>query len=1031
MSDISVGVISLDLVIKNKISEQIQGMKGSIAKQLSNALESSAAEASDKLKTGLEKTAESAGAAARRAVQSTMSQAEGAVKAQCERVSYTVQKAFEGFELSSDPTVRLKQQLENTYEKMGTLQKRWQELQASLDSTNDDDVAAKLTDQLNAVESRLLSLQGTAERTSAKLSGETDKLSQAAQAYEEKLQALKEQNAARIEAIEQKAAARVEQINAKTAAMKEQYEAKAAADKEQSAARLEGIESAYQQRIEGLQVKNADLRERLARKSAGSIKKHLSGAFKSIGSISGKALDGLRGKLSKINTSVSSMSKPVSKLGNMIKNAARRIFVMAGVLMLLKNIRSALSEAVKGNEDFASSLNEIKANLSIAFKPIIDAAMPAINALMSGLAAATRQLAEFTNQLFGTTYKKSLEAVKKIKEVGKEAKKNSSYLNSYDVMNVAQSTDSSDSSSSDSGIDYSAINGDGVKLTDWAQRMKDAIKAGDWSGVGALLAEKVNGVFAAVDWEKIRGKAKAAADGIADIFNGFVRGINWSAAGKSIGEGVNTIFATVYELLDRIDFEGFGSSVATGLNSSIKAADFSLVGKTFAKKWNAIIDTLHGFVTTFDFKGLGKGLSDSVNAWFSEVDFSKAGATLSEGIKGILDTGIAFLQNTNWKSIGEKLWTFIKNIDWGGIAAKSAEALGSAFGAAAALIWGFIKEAWSKVVKWWNETAYKDGKFTVSGLLNGILDKIKGIGAWIKEKIFQPFINGFKKAFGIASPSKIMKDMGGYIISGLYNGIFGGIEKIKKICSDLLSAIKGVFKNIGSWFEKKFDDAVAKIKKVFDPMTIAKTFANAKNAIISVFASIPKWFKDKFTEAWTNVKNVFSKGGKIFAGITSGIAETFKSIVNKLIGGINDVIAFPFEKINDMLNSIHDISIFGAKPFSSLWDKDPLPIPEIPKLAKGGLATAPTLAMVGDNKNARVDPEVISPLSKLKSMMTQGNSADLSEIRALLRAILEAIREGKLINLYLAGKGVRLLTSEVVNEINDIIASTGHSPINL
>jgi tape measure domain-containing protein len=40
-----------------------------------------------------------------------------------------------------------------------------------------------------------------------------------------------------------------------------------------------------------------------------------------------------------------------------------------------------------------------------------------------------------------------------------------------------------------------------------------------------------------------------------------------------------------------------------------------------------------------------------------------------------------------------------------------------------------------------------------------------------------------------------------------------------------------------------------------------------------------------------------------------------------------------------------------------------------PKLAQGGLAYAPTMAMVGDNKNARVDPEVIAPLSKLKSMM--------------------------------------------------------------
>lgn len=38
------------------------------------------------------------------------------------------------------------------------------------------------------------------------------------------------------------------------------------------------------------------------------------------------------------------------------------------------------------------------------------------------------------------------------------------------------------------------------------------------------------------------------------------------------------------------------------------------------------------------------------------------------------------------------------------------------------------------------------------------------------------------------------------------------------------------------------------------------------------------------------------------------------------------------------------------------------------KLAKGGLAYGPTLAVVGDNPNAANDPEVIAPLSKLKSM---------------------------------------------------------------
>ena len=41
----------------------------------------------------------------------------------------------------------------------------------------------------------------------------------------------------------------------------------------------------------------------------------------------------------------------------------------------------------------------------------------------------------------------------------------------------------------------------------------------------------------------------------------------------------------------------------------------------------------------------------------------------------------------------------------------------------------------------------------------------------------------------------------------------------------------------------------------------------------------------------------------------------------------------------------------------------------VPALAEGGLAYGPTLAMVGDNKGANVDPEIIAPLSKLKDLM--------------------------------------------------------------
>lgn len=54
---------------------------------------------------------------------------------------------------------------------------------------------------------------------------------------------------------------------------------------------------------------------------------------------------------------------------------------------------------------------------------------------------------------------------------------------------------------------------------------------------------------------------------------------------------------------------------------------------------------------------------------------------------------------------------------------------------------------------------------------------------------------------------------------------------------------------------------------------------------------------------------------------------------------------------------------------------------KITKLAKGGLAYGETLAMVGDNPNAKSDPEVISPLSKLQSMISGVIMSDISRLQ--------------------------------------------------
>ena len=132
------------------------------------------------------------------------------------------------------------------------------------------------------------------------------------------------------------------------------------------------------------------------------------------------------------------------------------------------------------------------------------------------------------------------------------------------------------------------------------------------------------------------------------------------------------------------------------------------------------------------------------------------------------------------------------------------------------------------------------------------------------------------------------------------------------------------------------------------------------------------------------------------------------------------MIAIPFKKINGMLNDIRDVSVMGVAPFKSLWDKNPLPIPEIPQLAQGGYigANAPQLAIIGDNRH---EGEIVSPESKLREMAVEAINASRSagdevmiEILRVLKMILMVL-ENLDLDIVIDG---RKLKDIIVNEIN-------------
>jgi hypothetical protein len=220
---------------------------------------------------------------------------------------------------------------------------------------------------------------------------------------------------------------------------------------------------------------------------------------------------------------------------------------------------------------------------------------------------------------------------------------------------------------------------------------------------------------------------------------------------------------------------------------------------------------------------------------------------------------------------------------------------------------------------------------------------------------------------------------------------------------------------VTDWFGSIFSNAWSGIKNAFSG--VKSFFSGIWSSIKNAFSSVTSWFKNTFSGAWTAVKNVFSTGGKIFDGIKDGIANVFKTVVNGIIGGINKVIAVPFNAINGVLQGIKGISIVGVKPFD--WIQT-FSVPQIPKLAKGGVLERGQVGLLeGDGAEAVVPLErtewiqkVAQKLSSFMADSQRGQQVErgLQEIErmvapavenlsAKLDAILAAIERGQVITI--------------------------------
>lgn len=227
----------------------------------------------------------------------------------------------------------------------------------------------------------------------------------------------------------------------------------------------------------------------------------------------------------------------------------------------------------------------------------------------------------------------------------------------------------------------------------------------------------------------------------------------------------------------------------------------------------------------------------------------------------------------------------------------------------------------------------------------------------------------------------------GLVLEGIADildgNVWEGIKKVGRGLLDLINPIGGLQDGFKSLWEK-----------------VASGALSAWEGIKNAFKSVPEWFQGKFRDAWQKVKDVFSTGGRIWSGIKEGIESTFRTVVNAIIRGMNAIIAVPFNKINSMLNTIRNAHFLGISPFQNMWGVNPLPVPQIPMLARGAVipANRQFLAVLGDQRNGN---NLEAPESLLRQIVREeaGSAGSRYEFIARLdrRTLFdEVITEAKL-----------------------------------
>ena len=180
----------------------------------------------------------------------------------------------------------------------------------------------------------------------------------------------------------------------------------------------------------------------------------------------------------------------------------------------------------------------------------------------------------------------------------------------------------------------------------------------------------------------------------------------------------------------------------------------------------------------------------------------------------------------------------------------------------------------------------------------------------------------------LTSKSDWVHEMFGDTIGSIYDTFVENLQLILNWFDTLFTNIKTIFDNIISF-----------VKNVF-----TGNWKGAWENIKNIFVSIWNIIKSTFSTVFNIIKNQVVTVGTTVGNI---ISNTFKAIVNAVLRTIENILNSPIRAINGLIGVINNVPGINLGKLNTF---------NLPRLAKGGVISQPTQAIIGEAGREAVVP---------------------------------------------------------------------------